>query len=918
MKMKKMLGYSLQSVVKSGSCRVFLAGVILSMALPLLFFTATGSMLYTMQEKKKDIYGEFSDLYYGNDVSVWENGHIPENGLLADSMLEQLLKGDGNEKIWSFGNLYSWDLSGSSGKNPVDQGDQTGQAEQVYVSRLEQENSRNGEQSTGGAGLLSAGYADNNAILLGRLRLKEGEWPQKGQAVLAEALCREWPGGVKTGDVISWGGQRFIVSGVIADYGMLWAANGKQKKEDCAVPEILLSAEDFSSLVLAGRQEAARHRTLIKGESLFSSESYQGDTNLVQNIPLKKQRFSVPDMLLGAVYICSGLLLVQILLLVFPQLEKRMGMYRLMGVEKNRIPFFFYLDLIWIWMIAVPAGLALGTGGGWLICRISEVVSGISVQFSMDWRQACMIFAVTGILVLGAGCLPALRLRRAEALPRPGLDFVRRRRGKRLASEVLFGLLVFFLFFLYGFSVCFLKADESFNISAPLYGKIPTDYDYEFLGARMSSDTSYVDENGNHLSISTMKEDDIFSVYNEAYLGMDEEMLEYLSQTEGIRKVQAFREYSRLYMKLDRNDPFQRALEDDIYSADIMSFDEKIAEIFELDNDGYINVNFRGFPEEELMSLAPYVDEGEIHPDKLRSGEEVILVIPDKQIEISANSDGTVTISTSFLEKDQYDGSPGQYRDEYYHVGDELELFRLYSDNPGLRGFVNEKIVRNEVKKQDFHLKIGAVIRCRAGWFENEMQPPGSFYLYGLNETFDAVGIKSTYNRVRIYGREGGGGPALQRGVYWLSGQLPDMRLEDRYQFMAEYRQYHLMLAVLTALLTGLSAAMGAGMASGRLLARIRADRKRTGLYLAAGCTRMSLFWKMVRPALVVIPAAWAASAAVISVIAEKMFSLPAGSMVSQGVLALAAGYLLFGIAAAIGKRAFFRDSISCLIRQED
>ena len=147
---------------------------------------------------------------------------------------------------------------------------------------------------------------------------------------------------------------------------------------------------------------------------------------------------------------------------------------------------------------------------------------------------------------------------------------------------------------------------------------------------------------------------------------MDEEMLEYLSQTEGIRKVQAFREYSGLYMKLDRNDPFQRALEDDIYSADIMSFDEKIAEIFELDNDGYINVNLRGFPEEELMSLAPYVDEGEIHPDKLRSGEEVILVIPDKQIEISANSDGTVTISTSFLEKDQYDGSPGQYRDEYY------------------------------------------------------------------------------------------------------------------------------------------------------------------------------------------------------------------------------------------------------------
>ena len=73
----------------------------------------------------------------------------------------------------------------------------------------------------------------------------------------------------------------------------------------------------------------------------------------------------------------------------------------------------------------------------------------------------------------------------------------------------------------------------------------------------------------------------------------------------------------------------------------------------------------------------------------------------------------------------------GQYRDEYYHVGDELELFRLYSDNPGLRGFVNEKIVRNEVKKQDFHLKIGAVIRCRAGWFEMKCSLREAFIYMG-------------------------------------------------------------------------------------------------------------------------------------------------------------------------------------------
>ena len=70
MRRGRMLRYSLQCVVKSGAYRVFLVGVILSIALPALFLTAADNMLYTAGERQRDLYGEFTDLYYGTEKEL--------------------------------------------------------------------------------------------------------------------------------------------------------------------------------------------------------------------------------------------------------------------------------------------------------------------------------------------------------------------------------------------------------------------------------------------------------------------------------------------------------------------------------------------------------------------------------------------------------------------------------------------------------------------------------------------------------------------------------------------------------------------------------------------------------------------------------------------------------------------------------
>ncbi|QNM05448.1 ABC transporter permease family protein [Qiania dongpingensis] len=919
MKIRKMLGYSLQGVVKSGAYRVFLLGVTLCIALPLLFITVTDSMFYTAQEKKKDLYGEFTDIFYGNETAGSLAGTAALEGM-NDGSLKGLLDEKEIQKIRRLGNLYSADLACWKEQSPnLDADEAEKSLEQIFLKREKKEADYYGAGGT--SGLLSVGYADETARELGRLRLKEGTWPLEGAVVITESLQKEWEEEPQPGDRVEWRGRSYLVSGILYDYGMLWVENVNQTDADRQRPDLFFSETDFKILLQGASDIQISHRTLMELRDVFSSDIYMEDYALVQNMAIKSEQFSVPPYLLYLVYICAALLLIQLLLLGLPRLEQRMRLYRLLGVPGASIPFLLYLDLFWVYILSLPIGILAGIGGAYLICSLGSRMISMPFLFRVSAAGMAGAAAMIGVLVLLSGVLPAVRLFRTEILEGQAVSFRRRRTQKRLIAGGLLGLLLICIFFLHGSSLCYLKADENRNLSVPLYGKISTDYDYEFLANTISDDTSYVDENGNSLSVSTSGPDDIYTVYNEPYLGMSEEDVEALRKEEGIQKVLAYKECSQLYMKADREDPYQKAMEDDMLSSQTVSFNEEMERIYGLDG-SYQESRLQGYSEEELLSLAPYVEEGEIDLEKIRTGKEIILMVPDIQTEMWEYDDGTgqknSAMSISYLEKGVYDGSEGQYSNRYYHVGDTIDVFRLYSENPELRGKVTAKIAEDEVKRQDFTFRIGAVIRCRAGWFEDTMRPEPFFNFLGLNDTFEAIGLPSTYTRVRVYGVNGEDGGTLKQNMYKLSGKLSEMHLDDRRGFMEEYRQYRLLLSVLSTLLTILSAIMGTGMITGRMLMRVREERKRTGLYQIAGCTRKRLFWSLIRPFIALVPAMWAVSMLLVRISSEYFFMLDGYWGFWQWMKVLVGAAFLSFAAVVITARAFFKDSISSLIRQED
>ena len=190
--MKVFVRYSFYGVVKSRRYRLLFLGVMLSVLLPVLFLTVTESLLTTTREKRLDIYGEFSDLYYTS---------------LSGAETEELLE--------------------------------TG----AYPAGLPWQGNR---ENTGGLYRLGeVGYGEEAALSGGRLQLEEGAFPGRGQAAVTRYEAERQ--GLSLGDPVSTAAGVFSVSGILRDYGSLWCSNSSQSAEQRENPQILLCREDFAA-----------------------------------------------------------------------------------------------------------------------------------------------------------------------------------------------------------------------------------------------------------------------------------------------------------------------------------------------------------------------------------------------------------------------------------------------------------------------------------------------------------------------------------------------------------------------------------------------------------------------------------------------------------------------------------------------
>ena len=117
---------------------------------------------------------------------------------------------------------------------------------------------------------------------------------------------------------------------------------------------------------------------------------------------------------------------------------------------------------------------------------------------------------------------------------------------------------------------------------------------------------------------------------------------------------------------------------------------------------------------------------GSINVEKIRSGEEVILMVPTYEF---VQMDGYS--QQNFLTPEEYTGVEGQFKESHYAVGDVLHLIQLVPKNTGMNGYITEEQARSNLVRKDASVKIGAIIYQRIAWFDTLSVPPMAYTLIG-------------------------------------------------------------------------------------------------------------------------------------------------------------------------------------------
>lgn len=773
--------------------------VMVILMLPVLLEGISQTILNDVEEKQEDVYGEFTDLYYQEEENA---GSM----LISNSETEQLLKGFQYEE---YGVIYN-----------------TGQ---FYVSKEDGK-------------AIRAGYADDTAVRLGHIRLKEGRFPtgEKEIALCVDAIEALGLEEKLDTEVLLWGNS-FKIVGIMESYGALWPKGYDQSKSRFYPINAFLDIK--SSEELFGQGQKVRRIILIV-RTPYVSNQMSGNRNFYQNQNLKQQGriFTLPSVFVKITYVVSAVLLLSIYSVFVEKDRHRQQIYGLLGMVRLRrleIAFceYFILGLF---------GIAAGSAGSVLIYMLFLVI--IRIKPDLDTlayaaerlRDNCLF--IFGIVTAVSLVITAMTL---QAQYREGTNKKRKAQSRKAQIRkvqsrkaqsrkvqsrkiprwsILCGVrrtgAVFILVLIsvsaaqIGVGVIYKNIFENQTFYRELDGNMPFDYDLELFAK--GRPTSPGDENTVYLENSYEKD------------GVPEELAREMEDEKTFDEVKKYKENNKVKIILDKGemdeylDIHDGIIDNTYFPTRGMG---RAQELLGYGDSLLADTKLMGYSEEELSGFADYVADGEIDISRLLAGEEVILIVPAFIPEILENG-----MRMKFSEPD----AKGAVNNSLIKAGDQIRLTALWTERE-INGGVTEDELKKYFKRKDKTVTVGAIIPYNIGWFEKTVTIGEPYYLMTANEAFDKLGFPADYNRVRIYADDDYDyGLVTDRVNYYLE-KLPFMTLEDRRTNMEAYKRLNRAVKMYTDLFMLLIIANAFVCIAADAFSRVRMNMRKISLFRING-----------------------------------------------------------------------------------
>lgn len=650
------------------------------------------------------------------------------------------------------------------------------------------------------------GYADEKARELGNISILEGKYPESsGEIAVCNSVLYQEKLNSEIGSTFTYNGKNYTLVGIVNEYASMW--NYPTNKESILMPKLFLSEAEKEAY-----SGALQYHFLLKNNETFSQSLYNQYPNLVRNVVRDDtdsvNRYELPSLIVLFIILCSFFLNLYVLIYYFDSIQKKIAILRCLCLTKKQS----VLYVLWKLTFLLIGALILGELGGYGISRLSILlfssifhVAAItipakyfvwSVLVTLLVVGIALLFSVRKIIGLSPMSLFVLdgekerifkngKTKKEKRLHFISLIWIHIKRHWNQSIIVI--LLMATSFLLFHSLATYIKLVENWQSTGQ--GQIASDFDYEFLTDFEM--TALSDTNGTEKKIRTIPDMDsvFFSPDYEAIIS--DEIVNDWKKNSSIRSVDEYLEVNNLYLyhtpDIEENDYLKGYLGNKRISGEV-------AQIFGLEDD-MLNIQFLGYSKNELLELIPYVDEGEIDIDAVLSGEEMILLAPS--YEMREQRDGSTL--QIFVYSDSNSESENIYHDSYYSVGDEIQFCQIIPKNLDTKGYLNQQEVENGMECKNYSTKVGAIIRKRVKWFDNATQLPTAYYLVGLNETIDEMGMSPTSSRIRIF---------LQPDVsyeqfdaemwYYYQEELSQFLFRNRASEMQELKNFQIFIRALS------------------------------------------------------------------------------------------------------------------------
>ena len=256
----------------------------------------------------------------------------------------------------------------------------------------------------------------------------------------------------------------------------------------------------------------------------------------------------------------------------------------------------------------------------------------------------------------------------------------------------------------------------------------------------------------------------------------------------------------------------------------------------------YLSTSAIAVEESIIEQLKPYVCEGSINLDKLRSGEEILLAAPEEYaLYYKADKGGNgYNLSENPNVDEGYTLVTSQTND-MFHAGDTLPVSLLYTDAQE-----SDELAPEDVVRVDKTVTIGAVLDISWEDYEQlDMDAPGFLEMVTTLPGLAAMGFDVPYSALSVRLSETPDAPTeeyLSDAIGQIAARVPDSGMSSRLEYARENRRMAAQSMILSVALSILMFAIVASMMNNALSAHIRAGRRSIGTLRAVGMDSRDIF----------------------------------------------------------------------------